>query len=318
MAASNAPWVEKYRPQVLGEVVGNEETIGKLRAVVAGGNMPNIILSGPPGTGKTTSMLCLAREMLGANYKEAVLEMNASDERGIMVVRDKIKMFAKKKVNLPAGAHKLVILDEADSMTAAAQQAMRRTMELFSGTTRFALACNTSSKISEPIQSRCAILRFTRLSDKEVLKRLTHVCGAEGVAATDGGLEALIFTAEGDMRNALNNLQSTHSGFGAVDEQSVFKVCDQPHPHVARKILDDCAKRDLDAAVAGIAGLHATGYAAVDIVATLFKVIKMHPMPEADQLKFIKEIGFAHTRVIDGCATLTQLTGLVARLTQLD
>ncbi|KAH8069478.1 hypothetical protein JL721_5781 [Aureococcus anophagefferens] len=290
------PALERARAAPPGElerssdVVGNEETISKLRAVVAGGNMPNIILSGPPGTGKTTSMLCLAREMLGANYKEAVLEMNASDERGIMVVRDKIKMFAKKKVNLPPGAHKLVILDEADSMTAAAQQAMRRTMELFSGTTR----------------------------DKELLKRLTHVCGAEGVAATDGGLEALIFTAEGDMRNALNNLQSTHSGFGAVDEQSVFKVCDQPHPHVARKILDDCAKRDLDAAVAGIAGLHATGYAAVDIVATLFKVIKMHPMPEADQLKVIKEIGFAHTRVIDGCATLTQLTGLVARLTQLD
>ncbi len=314
MAASNAPWVEKYRPQVLGEVVGNEETIGKLRAVVAGGNMPNIILSGPPGTGKTTSMLCLAREMLGANYKEAVLEMNASDERGIMVVRDKIKMFAKKKVNLPAGSHKLVILDEADSMTSAAQQAMRRTMELFSGTTRFALACNTSSKISEPIQSRCAILRFTRLSDKEVLSRLLTVCDAEGVTANDGGLEALIFTAEGDMRNALNNLQSTHSGFGTVDEASVFKVCDQPHPHVARAILDACAKADLAAAVADVKRLSDTGYATVDIVATLFKVVKMHPMPEAEQLKFIKEIGFTHTRVIDGCASLTQLTGLVARL----
>ena len=191
-------------------------------------------------------------------------------------------------------------------------------MELFSSTTRFALACNTSNKITEPIQSRCAILRFTRLSDEQLLRRLQYVCKEEGVSYEPEGLEALIFTAEGDMRNALNNLQSTHSGFGAVDEQSVFKVCDQPHPHVARKILDDCAKRDLDAAVAGIAGLHATGYAAVDIVATLFKVIKMHPMPEADQLKFIKEIGFAHTRVIDGCATLTQLTGLVARLTQLD
>ena len=120
--------------------MGNEETITKLQAVVNGGNMPNIILSGPPGTGKTTTMLCLARQLLGALAKEAVLELNASDERGIAVVRDKIKMFAKKRVNLPAGCHKLVILDEADSMTTAAQQAMRRTMELFSSTTRFALA----------------------------------------------------------------------------------------------------------------------------------------------------------------------------------
>ena len=163
-------------------MVGNEETVAKLQAVVNGGNMPNIILSGPPGTGKTTTMLCLARQLLGPLAKDAVMELNASDERGIAVVRDKIKMFAKKRVNLPAGQHKLVILDEADSMTAAAQQAMRRTMELFSSTTRFALACNTSNKITEPIQSRCAILRFTRLSDEQLLRRLQYVCKEEGVS----------------------------------------------------------------------------------------------------------------------------------------
>ena len=139
-------------------------------------------------------------------HTQQVLELNASDARGIDVVRDKIKMFAKKRVNLPAGQHKLVILDEADSMTAAAQQAMRRTMELFSSTTRFALACNTSNKITEPIQSRCAILRFTRLSDEQLLRRLQYVCKEEGVSYEPEGLEALIFTAEGDMRNALNNL----------------------------------------------------------------------------------------------------------------
>mmetsp|Transcript_29198 Transcript_29198/g.87304 ORF Transcript_29198/g.87304 Transcript_29198/m.87304 type:complete len:324 (-) Transcript_29198:24-995(-) len=311
------PWVEKYRPQVLSDVVGNEETIAKLQSVVNGGNMPNIILSGPPGTGKTTTMLCLARQMLGDLAKEAVLELNASDERGIAVVRDKIKMFAKKRVNLPAGCHKLVILDEADSMTQGAQQAMRRTMELFSSTTRFALACNTSSKISEPIQSRCAILRFTRLTDAHLLQRLQTVCAAEGVTATDGGLEALIFTAEGDMRNALNNLQSTHSGFNVVDETTVFKVCDQPHPHVARSILEACLSADLEAALAALRKLFDSGYAAVDIIGTLFKVVKYHKMAEPKQLEFIKEIGFTHTRIVDGSATLVQLTGLVARLVQL-
>ncbi|KAL5082767.1 hypothetical protein RYX36_011188 [Vicia faba] len=118
------------------------------------GNMPNLILSGPPGTGKSTSILALAHELLGPNYREAVLELNASDDRGIDVVRNQIKMFAQKKVTLPPGRHKVVILDEADSMTSGAQQALRRTMEIYSNSTRFALACNTSAKIIEPIQSR--------------------------------------------------------------------------------------------------------------------------------------------------------------------
>lgn len=314
---STQPWVEKYRPQVLKDVVGNEETVAKLQAVVNGGNMPNIILSGPPGTGKTTTMLCLARQLLGPLAKDAVMELNASDERGIAVVRDKIKMFAKKRVNLPAGQHKLVILDEADSMTSAAQQAMRRTMELFSSTTRFALACNTSNKITEPIQSRCAILRFTRLSDEQLLRRLQFVCKEEGVSYEPEGLEALIFTAEGDMRNALNNLQSTHSGFSVVTQDTVFKVCDQPHPHVARGILEACLEGRLDDALEGLRGLSDSGYAPVDIVGTMFKVVKTHKMPEARQLEVIKEVGFAHTRIADGCASLVQLTGMIARLCQL-
>ena len=126
------------------------------------------IFQGPPGVGKTTTILCLARILLGDNFKNAVLELNASSERGIDVVRNKIKMFAQQKVTLPRGRHKIVILDEADSMTDGAQQALRRTMEIYSNTTRFALACNTSEKIIEPIQSRCAMLRFSKLSDSQV------------------------------------------------------------------------------------------------------------------------------------------------------
>jgi replication factor C subunit 2/4 len=191
------PWVEKYRPQFLSEIVGNSEAVDRLNAIAEIGNVPNIILAGPPGIGKTTSILCLGRQLLGAAYKDAVLELNASDARGIDVVRNKIKMFAQKKVTLPPGKHKIIILDEADSMTGAAQQALRRTMEIYSQTTRFALACNNSTKIIEPIQSRCAVLRYTRLLDEELLSRLLEVCTAENVPYELGGLEAIIFTAEG-------------------------------------------------------------------------------------------------------------------------
>ena len=168
---SNLPWVEKYRPILLEDIVGNEETINRLKVFGEDGNLPNLIICGPPGTGKTTSILCLARQLLGPSvYKEAVLELNASNDRGIEVVRNKIKMFAQKKVTLERGRHKIIILDEADSMTDGAQQALRRIMEIYSSTTRFCLACNNSEKIIEPIQSRCAILRYSKLSDKQILK----------------------------------------------------------------------------------------------------------------------------------------------------
>ena len=220
----NMPWVEKYRPSLVRDIVGNAEAVSRLEIIAADGNMPNMIFAGPPGTGKTTSVLCLANALLGSAAKEAVLELNASDDRGIDVVRNKIKMFAQKKVTLPPGRHKIVILDEADSMTTGAQQALRRTMEIYSQTTRFALACNLSTKIIEPIQSRCAVIRFTKLSDAEVLERLKFVVQEENVPHVDEGLEAIIFSADGDMRQALNNVQATHSGFSFVNAANVYKV----------------------------------------------------------------------------------------------
>ncbi|CAB4039717.1 replication factor C subunit 2-like, partial [Paramuricea clavata] len=160
-------------------ISGDDDDDVSVEVFAEQGNVPNIIIAGPPGSGKTTSILCLAMALLGGSIKEAVLELNASNDRGIDVVRNRIKMFAQKKVTLPKGRHKIIILDEADSMTDGAQQALRRTMEVFSKTTRFALACNISDKIIEAIQSRCAILRYTKLSDAQILSRLMEICDKE-------------------------------------------------------------------------------------------------------------------------------------------
>ncbi|TDL28254.1 P-loop containing nucleoside triphosphate hydrolase protein [Rickenella mellea] len=313
------PWVEKYRPTRLDDIVGNSDTIERLKVIARDGNCPHIIISGMPGIGKTTSIHCLAHQLLGDAYKEGVLELNASDERGIDVVRNKIKAFAQKKVTLPPGRHKIIILDEADSMTSGAQQALRRTMEIYSNTTRFALACNMSNKIIEPIQSRCAILRYAKLRDTEILKRLLEICELEKVQHNDDGLTALIFTSEGDMRQAINNLQSTHAGFGFVSGDNVFKVCDQPHPILVQGMIRSCSKGDINGAMDKLNDLWSQGYSAIDIIVTIFRVVKIFDeLPEYTKLEYIKEIGWTHMRILEGVGTLVQLGGLMARLCKMN
>jgi len=281
--------VEKYRPVYLDDVVGNTETIERLKIIAKDGNMPHMIISGMPGIGKTTSILCLARQLLGDAYKEAVLELNASDERGIDVVRNRIKGFAQKKVTLAPGRQKLVILDEADSMTSGAQQALRRTMEIYSATTRFAFACNQSNKIIEPLQSRCAILRYARLTDAQVVRRIMQIVEAEDVKYSDDGIAALVFSAEGDMRQAINNLQSTFAGFGFVNGDNVFKVVDSPHPIKVQAMIKACHEQRVDDALTSLKELWDLGYSCHDIISTMFKVTKtIDTLSEHAKLEFIK------------------------------
>ena len=229
-APLNTPWIEKYRPEKLSEIVGNKRIISNLTSISQSGNLPNLILAGPPGTGKTTSVLALAHELLGENFKKAVIELNASDERGINVVRDKIKRFAQQKIPLPEGRHKIIILDEADSMTPSAQGSMRVTISDYSNTTRFVLACNDSSKIIEAIQSRCTVLRFGKLSSEEILERLKFVLNSENAKYKQDGLQAIIDTCNGDMRYALNNAQSCVVGFEEINEENVYKIVELPRP----------------------------------------------------------------------------------------
>lgn len=308
------PWIEKYRPQTFSDIVGNEETVSRLAIFATNGNAPNIIITGPPGVGKTTTILCMARALLGASFKNAVLELNASNDRGIDVVRNKIKMFAQQKVTLPPGRHKIVILDEADSMTDGAQQALRRTMELYSSSTRFALAANDSERIIEPIQSRCALLRYSKLTDAQILAKVIQVCEAEKLTYTNDGLSAIVYTAQGDLRAALNNLQATAQGFGKVEPSHVFKVCDEPHPLLLKSMLQACIKQDIHVAYKVVAKLMKLGYAVEDIVNNTMRALKSMELAEEARLGMMRELSVTRVRVQDGLATGLQLAGMLARL----
>ena len=312
--SKNVPWVEKYRPQTFEDIVGNEDTVERLSVFAKHGNAPNLIIAGPPGVGKTTTILCYAKILLGPQYKDAVMELNASNERGIDVVRNKIKMFAQKRANLPPGKHKIIILDEADSMTDGAQQALRRTMEIYSNTTRFALACNNSERIIEPIQSRCAMVRYDKLSDAHVLAKILDVCQKENVSYTDDGLEAIVFTAQGDMRQALNNLQSTVNGFGHVNSENVFKVCDEPHPLHIKTMLEHCCKGDVSGSYSILKQLWNMGYSPEDIISNIFRITKNMDINERLKLDFIQQIGLTNLGIVKGISSLLQLNSLICKL----
>jgi replication factor C subunit 2/4 len=207
MNKSDLPLVEKYRPNNLDEIVGHHDNILRLKTIAERRNMPNLMLVGSPGTGKTTSILCLAQTLIGSNLKEGLLELNASNDRGVEVIQSTVKNFAQGLVQLPPGIHKIIFFDEIDSMTAGAQQAMKNIMESCHNTTRFAFACNYSNKVIDVIQSRCAILNYAKLYDRDILNHLHNICLIEKIPYVMGGLEAIVFTANGDLRRALNNLQ---------------------------------------------------------------------------------------------------------------
>ena len=309
------PWVEKYRPVRLENVVGQVEIVKRLRKYVESRNVPNMLFSGPAGIGKTSSAVALAKELYGKEYCQNFLELNASDERGIDVVRKTIKDFAR---TLAFNADfKIIFLDESDALTSDAQQALRRTMEMYTKTCRFILSCNYSSKLIEPIMSRCVVFRFRPLSSKEVGEKLGEVAKEEGVKLTEKGIEAIIYVSQGDMRKAINVLQAAASTEKEVGEEAVYGVASRARPEEVRNIIRlALGKKFLEARDNLDRLMYEYGMSGEDIILQLYRELIDMDEKEVDsklKIDLIDKIGEYNFRIVEGANERIQLEALIAQ-----
>lgn len=310
-------WTEKYRPRTLDDIVDQEEIVSRLKEFVKEKNVPHLLFVGQPGTGKTTAALCLAHDLYGEHWRDNTLELNASDERGIDVIRTRIKDYAR---TIPLGEvpFKLIILDEADNMTSDAQQALRRTMELFSRSTRFVLIANYASKIIEPIQSRCAVFRFQPLPKEAAKDRLRYIAQNERVKVTEEALEAIWVESEGDLRKAINILQAAAALRKEVTEEVVYEVLGKISPKEVREIIRlAIAGKFLEARDRLRSYMYSYGLSGVDVLKMMHKELlsskldlNIDEYTRAELLDLIGEINF---RLVEGSDDEIQLNALLAK-----
>ncbi|MFP4654596.1 MAG: replication factor C small subunit [Methanohalobium sp.] len=308
-------WIEKYRPFKLDDIVGQGEAIKRLKSYISTKNLPHLLFSGPPGVGKTAAAVAIAKELFGDVWRQNFTELNASDERGIDVVRTKIKDFSKTS---PIGGadFKIIFLDEADALTPDAQSALRRTMERYTNNCRFILSCNYSSKIIEPIQSRCAVYRFRSLSHEAVEIRVRYIAEQEGLEISEDGIEAIKYVSQGDMRKAINALQASALIDEVIDKDTIYKITATANPEEIEALVQKALDGNFKAARETMEKLMSEqGLSGEDIVGQIYRAIFNLDVSEKLMVELIDKIGETDFRLTEGATERIQLEALLAHFT---
>jgi replication factor C small subunit len=305
-------WTEKFRPSRFQEVVGQDDIVKRVESLTNSLNIPHLLFAGPAGTGKSTLALIVVKELFKETWKENYLELNASDERGINVVREKVKNFARTK-SLGSVPFKVIFLDEADALTPEAQQALRRTMENYSATCRFILSCNYSSKVIDPIQSRCAIFRFKLLEKKDVEKVVMKIAQIEGLTIGIGAIEILYEGSEGDCRKAINIIQSTAAISPSITAELISTIISNAKPKDIKVVLDYAVSGDFQKSREKLLDVMLKeSISGQDVIKAIQKEIWNLPVEPEIKVKLTEKTGETEFRIVEGSDPFIQLQALLA------
>lgn len=322
------PWTEKYRPIKIEDLVVPPLVKTKIMKFLKDHELPHLIITGVPGIGKTTTIGCLAKLLLGPYYKIGVLELNASDDRGVKAVQSSIAGFCHKSlifIKEDEGKyckHKIVLLDEADNITQKAQYLISILIEKYGETTKFVFTCNTINDIVETIQSKCDILRYNRIPNEQIIERLKYICQQEKVKYDDIGLKTIVMTCQGDLRNAINTLQSTYQSYQIITKKHVYQLCDKPSPLLVAKILVYAREKKLKKSIEHAHELLEKGYSIHDVVTNMIDILRYKEyqeigfQKEIDKIYCFQCIGELCYVINSGVSTSLQLDACLARISQ--